>query len=463
MAKHERKPHFRNEGVRHATINGHRFHLRMAQSSDQQNLLWIDGRQPPLILDQTAADFIALSIEAMWRFQQGEGDESDQVRAHVVDQMFAKYGRPLALGQRRVTRRRLCADLDRIYGTLMSFAEGACPMEIGLEQREIHFASWNAPARMDLAVTYRCNLSCSKCYVGDRQLPELPLSKWCEIYEILWRLGIPQVVFTGGEPLQHDDILELISQADEFVTGLVTNGTWLYHLAEDLVAASLDYVQVTIESRDAGIHNQMVGEMVPGESPHQQTLAGIEKALELGIQVVTNTTLTRLNGPEFPTMLRWLHTVGIKHVACNRLICSGRGVACRETSDLPDGELCKILEDACLVADKLGMDLQWYSPGCYTLGLNPLTLGFGAKACSAAAHNMTIQPDGTVLPCQSWPNSVGNILLDPWRIIWDHPVCQKLRKHAMAAETCRTCLWFEACGGGCPLDNTVRRPERKQS
>ena len=44
----ERKPHFTQTGVRHATINGHRFHLRLTDPTDE-NFLWIDGKSPPLV------------------------------------------------------------------------------------------------------------------------------------------------------------------------------------------------------------------------------------------------------------------------------------------------------------------------------------------------------------------------------------------------------------------------------
>ena len=86
--------------------------------------------------------------------------------------------------------------------------------------------------------------------------------------------------------------------------------------------------------------------------------------------------------------------------------------------------------------------------------LDPVSLGFGPKSCSAAAHNMTVQPDGTVLPCQSWPESVGNILKDPWEKIWNHSTCIKLRAHGFGKEKkeCADCEQLSICGGGCPLD-----------
>lgn len=451
-----RKPQFTGDGVRHATLNGHRFHLRLKDPTED-NYLWLDGRSPPLILDRVATDFVALLIDALWEVQAGEGDQSAQVRQQVVDRMFVKYGRRFAFGRARVTRERIASDLDRVFGTLMRIAKGGCPVEIGLGSRPMNVARWVAPARMDLAVTYRCNLNCPHCYMGGpKQVPELSLEQWRSVYQRLWEVGVPHVVFTGGEPTMREDLVALVGEAEEFVTGLVTNGVRLAELAAPLRDASLDYVQVTLESAQADTHNRMVGDVSGGA--FAATTAGIRKALDLGMQVITNTTLTQANARDFSPLVRAAADLGLRHMSCNTIICSGRGRAARDEQGLAPDQLRATLEDARRAATDCGITLQWYSPTCY-LHLNPVELGFGAKGCSAAAHNMTIQPDGTVLPCQSWPESVGNILTDPWPAIWNHPTCQKLRRHGFAEEKdeCRACIHNETCGGACPLDKEGAR------
>jgi radical SAM protein with 4Fe4S-binding SPASM domain len=448
----DRKPQFRDDGVMHATINGHRFHLRRKDPTED-NYLWIDGIQPPIVLDRTAAEFVAHLIEAMWLYQQGDGDESQAVIDYVVGKMAERYAGGFLPWRRKLDRKRIRADLDRIFGTLMSVAEGRCPVEAGLGPKELRYGRWSAPARMDLAVTYRCDLKCQKCYVGDRTVErELSTAEWVKVYDVLWKAGIPQVVFTGGEPTLREDLVELVSQADEFVTGLVTNGTRLAELAEALRDASLDYAQVTVESFDPTIHDRITCT----EGSHAKTLAGIRRALSIGMQVVTNTTLTRTNAASFNETIRWLHGLGIKNVACNTLICSGHGVEHKKENGLDDAALREVLTAACRVSEELGIVFQWYSPTCYQQGVNPLELGLGIKSCSAAAHNMTIQPDGTVLPCQSWPDAVGNILKDDWVSIWRHPTCVKLREHLFTPEECRGCQYEITCGGGCPLDTSPR-------
>ena len=54
MPRKDKTPPFAAPGVHHATINGHRFHLRPTSAGA---LLWLDGRQPPYLLDPTARDF----------------------------------------------------------------------------------------------------------------------------------------------------------------------------------------------------------------------------------------------------------------------------------------------------------------------------------------------------------------------------------------------------------------------
>ena len=63
-----------------------------------------------------------------------------------------------------------------------------------------------------------------------------------------------------------------------------------------------------------------------------------------------------------------------------------------------------------------------------------------------------VEPDGTVLPCQSYYEGVGNLLTDPWESIWHHPLCERLRKPQLPLDACEACEHLTLCGGGCPLE-----------
>ena len=423
--------------IRHVTIPGLRLHLRRGEP----NMLWVNG-QNLLILNNTAAEFIEAFIEVMSRYS--DNIDSDRFKQEIASWMRQKYP--------RVPAEVLVRDFDGIYGPLLEVGKGSCPIsDVKLDTRETNPKLWTAPPRMDLAITYRCNNNCYFCYTGGpRNVAELNTSDWKKVLDRLWYSGIPQVVFTGGEPTLREDLVELIDHAREFVTGLITNGRRLNNLAQDLKRVDLDYVQVSLESHLPEIHDRMVG--VSGA--WKETCDGIRLALESGLEVITNTTLTEDNASLFPNLIESGPALGLKIMACNTLICSGQGTCTRQDSGVSPVELRGTLSKALEMADKVGVRLEWYSPTCYKQ-FNPIEFGFGAKACSAAQYNMTIEPDGSVIPCQSWlKEKVGNILKDSWQSIWNHPVCVGFREKAYLKDRkeCQGCEYLTECYGGCPLE-----------
>ncbi len=64
---------------------------------------------------------------------------------------------------------------------------------------------------------------------------------------------------------------------------------------------------------------------------------------------------------------------------------------------------------------------------------------------------MCTEPDGSVLPCQSYYTPLGHILRDSWDSIWNHDLALSLRERRNLDPACRACELLETCGGGCPL------------
>ena len=81
-----------------------------------------------------------------------------------------------------------------------------------------------------------------------------------------------------------------------------------------------------------------------------------------------------------------------------------------------------------------------------------MKLGLGIKSCSAAMINMCIAPNGDVYPCQSYFESLGNILKNKWENIWNHPLATKIRNREYKEPKCKDCPQLQICGAGCPLE-----------
>ena len=333
---------------------------------------------------------------------------------------------------------------------LVSPHEDACPVcDLNLDTFQPFSRQLSAPYRMDLALTYRCNNRCAHCYnETSRAQHELTLDQWKRVLERIWELSIPHVVFTGGEPTLYTGLAELMSYAEGLglITGLNTNGRRLSQPAfvDELVSAGLDHVQITLESHHATIHDRIVGHA----GAHAQTVSGIRNALGTRLFVMTNTTLLRANAAFLPETLRFLTDLGVPTVGLNGLIYSGRGASFAE--GLMERELPDLLAIAQEHTHASGQRLIWYTPTLYC-HFNPQDSGLGIKGCTAALYNMCVEPDGSVLPCQSYYQALGNILSDNWQDIWMHDLAVSIRERRYAPSSCQGCDLLATCGGGCPL------------
>jgi len=147
----------------------------------------------------------------------------------------------------------------------------------------------------------------------------------------------------------------------------------------------------------------------------------------------------------------FLKELGVAAFGCNSLIYSGKANEISEEFVLPLETLRELLPKVHDKANQLGLKFLWYTPTQYCR-FDPVQLGLGIKACTAAKVNMCVGPNGDVYPCQSYFESLGNILKDGWRRIWNHPLALQIRNREYVEPKCKDCPQLQVCGGGCPLE-----------
>ena len=409
--------------------SGERSKIHLRIDPDQSGLLLVNANRI-LHLNPTAAFMAYLVLEGT----------SESMAAAAITKAY------------QVTSDKALADYKQFSSELheMIRPDGACLIhDMEIETIPPFSSRPSAPYRMDLAITYRCNNECQHCYnARERSFPSLPTESWKTILDRIWDLGIPHVVFTGGEPTLNNDLPELIAHASENgqITGLNTNGRRLMDRAflQQLVDAGLDHVQITVESHDANIHDAMVYT----RGAWKQTIAGLRNALDTPLYVMTNTTMLQENSPYLDQTLDFLAGLGVPTVGLNALIYSGRGLTAG--TGLHESELMELLDLARDRTDRANQRLIWYTPTQYC-HFDPMQLELGVKGCTAALYNMCVEPDGSVIPCQSYYRPIGNLLNDPWESIWNHELAVSLRERQNLPAKCTGCSLLSECGGGCPL------------
>jgi radical SAM protein with 4Fe4S-binding SPASM domain len=357
--------------------------------------------------------------------------------------------------------------IDRMYDLVhhLSTTTGACPT-CGLEAHRSGLFSTpiNAPYKADLALTYGCNNACRHCYnrpqfqsplsLGEGQGEGLSVRQWQKVLRKLTHIGVPQVIFTGGEPTLHPGLTELIRSAEHLglITGLNTNGRRLAErtFADSLAHAGLSHVQITLESCRPEVHNIMTQ-----ANSFEETCRGITNTIAAGLHVITNTTLTRRNVDHALETVDYLHRLGLKTFAMNGMIFSGRGLLSGDAVAVD--QLRHVLAAVRDRAKVLGMRFLWYTPTDYCR-LSPLELELGPQRCNAGEYSMCIEPNGDVLPCQSYYVVAGNILRDSWQSIWESDLFRGFRDRVRRPQTCGLpehcwqCPDLPLCGGGCRLE-----------
>src|SRR5215471_2204632 len=97
----------------------------------------------------------------------------------------------------------------------------------------------------------RCNIDCGYCNEYDKVSEPVPTGTMLDRIDHLAKLDASVVSFSGGEPLLHPDLDQLIGRirSHGMMAGLITNGFLLSPKRIDaLNRAGLDYLQISIDN-----------------------------------------------------------------------------------------------------------------------------------------------------------------------------------------------------------------------
>jgi MoaA/NifB/PqqE/SkfB family radical SAM enzyme len=112
-------------------------------------------------------------------------------------------------------------------------------------------ASTGHPVLVQMVPARFCNLSCGYCNEYDKVSKPVPLDEVLRRIDHLGRLGTAMIGLSGGEPLTHPDLDEIIRRIRKngAIAGMITNGYLLnVDRIERLNKAGLDHMQISIDN-----------------------------------------------------------------------------------------------------------------------------------------------------------------------------------------------------------------------
>jgi SynChlorMet cassette radical SAM/SPASM protein ScmF len=318
-------------------------------------------------------------------------------------------------------------------------------------------------------LTEGCNLRCRHCWIepkfqgGEKKYPTLDIHLFRSILSQGKPLGLSNVKLTGGEPLLHPQIGEIIDIVGEEKLNptIETNAVLCTSdLARRIAACGQPFVSVSLDGADSQTHEWVRG--VKGS--FDDTLRGIRNLVEAGIQPQVIMTLMRRNVAQMESLVRMAESIGASSVKFNVVQPTARGEKIHISGETVDiEELVRLgnwVEND--LARRVKIPLYYSHP----LAFRPLGYLFGEKgncAVCAILSILGVLSDGryalcgigTTVPELIFGHAAEDSLSDVWQ---NAPVLQELREGLPRRfdGICGDCVMKGICLGGCIAQNYYR-------
>ena len=316
-------------------------------------------------------------------------------------------------------------------------------------------------------LTEGCNLRCRHCWIepphqsARRQYAALDPGLFQHIIAQARPLGLTSVKLTGGEPLMHPqigEILEILRQ-DQLRFTMETNGILCTpELARDLVRSGLGYISVSLDGADADTHEWVRG--VKG--CFDAAVSGIRNLVAAGIRPQVIMTLMRRNVDQIEDVVCLAESLGCSSVKFNIVQPTARGVKMHEAGEtLSIREIVRLgnwIENELSARTRLG--LHYSHPAAFRpLGRMYGREGSGCGVCGIFGI-LGVLAGGSYALCgigEHVPELIfGHASKDPLADVWKgNPVLREIREGLprRLGGICGECLMKGICRGSCIAQN----------
>ena len=249
-----------------------------------------------------------------------------------------------------------------------------------------------APLYATLAVTYRCNYRCPMCDLPERAGREPSTEVLLERLRALRRLGALAVGITGGEPLLHPGLFELLAEGQRL--GLLmhvnSNGSRLAEQhVEDLVEAPLHSLNISLDGATPATHDAL--RQVPG------SFRQIERSVRALCQ-------KRRRGRPRLGLVMAVSRANLGEVEAFQEVAQRLGVEAAgylpQHAFVESHEALTEEEERGLTAAFQAVQAPADNSPAYLAGIAPFLAGRPTpQACSASQTHLAVDPEGRGYPC----------------------------------------------------------------
>ena len=309
------------------------------------------------------------------------------------------------------------------------------------------------PSRVNIEITDKCNLKCEYCYVNSSPHNKeiMKYEKVVELFDILERNGVNTIQLTGGEPLVHPDIENILTLATaKFdVIALLSNGVHFPDKIIRIIEKNLDKiaVQISIDGSNEEI-NFKVRQI---KNTFNKTINTLKKLLDINALLRVVVVVTPNNAVDIDDCCKMLKELGIKEIGLSIAEESGAAGSIKYPNKQIQG-LYHYLKTT-YGEYFLEVNRKYYDIISSVKNITEIDIEDTPRNCGAGYRSVAIDANGNVKPCLLVSDKVkflGNIFEDNYLQMFNESTVSKIYRKfnfsSIEESKCDNCADKYYCG-----------------
>jgi radical SAM protein with 4Fe4S-binding SPASM domain len=291
-----------------------------------------------------------------------------------------------------------------------------------------------------IELTYECNNACSDCANIWEPQRNKRLQEWKILFD---KIAPPEnrnkyaelIRITGGEPTLHPEFCEIIEYLDTFGVchAIFTNGRWTkpdaiidtFRRCDNFIG-----LLVSLQGSTAFVHHAFTGSEERG---FEETCVSIQRAADAGLEVFTNTVLTKYSCEQIEEIIELSRKLGAEYAVFNRYLGKANPI---EPAEEQLRQAIRLIEQ--LQSEGVSCRIGNCVPPCFTEN--------SSSGANAGIEHCVISPEGLVRPDNLTSFTFGNLFEQSIEEIWRSDKAQWYR--SQIPEKCLKCVELPRCRGG---------------
>ncbi len=316
-----------------------------------------------------------------------------------------------------------------------------------------------------------CGMNCTHCWLMDadnsgqtkQKESFLPVETFNNVLEQGLKMGIVNVKLTGGEPLIHPEIKQILSVLKSKNVFLIieTNGIPCADksIVKSIAECGNTFIAVSLDGTTAAVHEKIRG--VKG--CFDKTVQGIKNLVDAGLKPQIIMSMTKSNKHQIESMVRFAEKLGAASVKFNIVVPVQKGKAMLEKDELIEiSELIEIgewIEND--LANNSNIEIVYSQPFAFR-PFSRIIRGGRDEGCGIyniigvlSSGKYSMCGIGDIVPDLIFGDTETDKLCDVWE---NNPVLNEIRTSIpdKLEGICGSCMMKKACLGNCIALNYYR-------